>query len=201
MSDLIDDLVGIAPGDPLDALSAKRPVARSDAQATYDGLITAPADLTRATAAERAAIGYWVASLSLADRLADHYRALLDAVDPAVRSAIDDALPGALTTGPYGSYPEGPLSVEDEDGLHWVARPELRHGVGERLAAALEHAHLLTYRPRDASPDALQNLLDAGWSTDGVVTVSQLVAFTHFQLRVIAGLSVLKDLTVGKEAI
>lgn len=193
MSDLIDDLVGIAPGSPLDALRAKRPVARSDAQATYDGLITAPADLARATAAERAALGYWVAALSRAQGLADHYRVLLDDADPGLTAAIAAALPGAVTTGPYGAYPEGPLSVEDEDGPHWVAPPALRAATGERLAAALEHAHLLTYRPRDASPDALQTLLDAGWSTDGVVTVSQLVAFTHFQLRVIAGLSVLKE--------
>jgi len=193
MSDLIDDLVGIVPGSPLDALRAKRPVARSDAQATYDGLITTPADLDRATVAERAALGYWVAALSRADGLAGHYRALLEAADPGVRAAIDAALPEALTTGPYGAYPEGPLSVEDEDGLHWVAPPSLRDAIGSRLSAALEHAHLLTYRPRDSSPDALQTLLDAGWSTDGVVTVSQLVAFTHFQLRVIAGLSVLKE--------
>ncbi|MGN8027157.1 CMD domain protein [Microbacterium sp. 22242] len=193
MSDLIDTLVGIAPGSPLDALRAKRPVARSDAQATYDGLVTAPADLVRASAAERAAIGYWVAALSRAEGLAGHYRALLDAIDPSLREAIDASLPGALTTGPYGSYPEGPLSVEDEDGLRWTTPADLRAVVGDRIAAALEHAHLLTYRPRDASPDALQTLLDAGWSTDGVVTVSQLVAFTHFQLRVIAGLTVLKE--------
>lgn len=193
MSDLIDDLVGIVPGSTLDALRAKRPVARSDAQATYDGLITTPADLDRATAAERAALGYWVAALSHADGLAEHYRALLDDAGPEVRAAIDAALPGALTTGPYGAYPEGPLSVENEEGPHWIAPTALRDAIGSRLSAALEHAHLLTYRPRDASPDALQTLLDAGWSTDGVVTVSQLVAFTHFQLRVVAGLSVLKE--------
>ena len=62
MSDLIDDLVGIAPGSTLDALRAKRPVAREDAQATYEGLIVAPADLARATPVERAAIGYWVSA-------------------------------------------------------------------------------------------------------------------------------------------
>ncbi len=89
VSDLIDELVGIEPGSPLDALRAKRPVARSDAQATYDGLITAPSDLERATATERAAIGYWVAALSRADALAGHYRNLLEAVDPAVLATID----------------------------------------------------------------------------------------------------------------
>lgn len=193
MSDLIDDLVGIAPGDRLDALRAKRPVARSDAQTTYDALITAPADLVRASRLERVALGYWVSALSAADALAAHYRRLVADADPAVLAALDAALPGAVTTGPYGSYPPGPLSVEDEAGLEWTASDALRTAVGDRLAAALAHAHLLTYRPRDASGDALQALLDAGWSTDGVVTVSQLVAFTHFQLRVIAGLTVLKE--------
>lgn len=193
MSDLIDELVGIEPGSTLDGLRAKRPVARTDAQATYDGLISAPADLERATATERTAIGYWVAGLSHSTVLADHYRGLLSGLDQPVLAALDLALPSAVTAGPYGSYPEGPLSSEDEDGLHWAADSALRDAAGQRLSAALEHAHLLTYRPRDSSPDALQALLDAGWSTDGVVTLSQLIAFTHFQLRVIAGLTVLKE--------
>jgi len=193
MSDLIDELVGIAPGDPLDALRAKRPTARSDAQTTYDALITDPVDLARASRVERVAIGTWVAALSRADALADHYRGLLGALDAGVLAAIDAALPAAITTGPYGVWPAGPLSAEDEDGLRWSAPAELRAAVGDRLAAALEHAHLLTYRPRESSADALQALLDAGWTADGVVTVSQLIAFTHFQLRVIAGLTVLKE--------
>ena len=192
MPDLIDTLVGIAPGSRLDALRAQRPVARADAQATYDGLITAPSDLTRASAVERAAIGYWVAALSQATDLAEHYAGLLSGLDPAVLAALA-AVPTATTTGPHGSYPPGPLSAEDDDGPHWTAPDDLCSALGDRLAAALEHAHLLTSRPRDASPDALQALLDAGWTTDGVVTVSQLVAFTHFQLRVVAGLIVLKE--------
>jgi CMD domain protein len=193
LSDLIDELVGIAPGDPLDALRAKRPIARRDAQASHDGLIASPSDLGRASAVERAAIAYWVTALSQADVLSEHYRALLASLDPVVLDALTAALPGAITTGPYGAYPPGPLSAEDEDGLHWVAPAKLRGVVGVRLAAALEHAHLLTYRPRDASADALQALLDAGWSSDGIVTVSQLIAFAHFQLRVIAGLTALKE--------
>ncbi|QAY59472.1 CMD domain protein [Microbacterium protaetiae] len=192
MTDLIDTLVGIDVGSPLDALRAKRPVARSDAQTTYDALITDPGDLARASAVERAAIAFWVAALSRAEQLAANYRGLLADLDPAVATSIDDALPDATTTGPYGTYPAGPLSAEDEAGLHFTASPALRDAVGTRLAAALEHAHLLTFRPRDASPDALQALLEAGWSTDGIVTVSQLVAFIHFQLRVITGLTVLK---------
>jgi CMD domain protein len=193
MSDLIDELVGISPGDRLDALRGKRPIARRDAQASYDALIADPADLQRASATERAALAYWVAALSRARELTAHYRDFLAALDPTALDAVDAALPDAVTVGPYGSYPPGPLSAEDEHGLEWQASPALRAALGERLAAALAHAHLLTYRPRDAGADALQVLLDAGWSTDGIVTISQLIAFTHFQLRVIAGLTVLKE--------
>jgi CMD domain protein len=193
MPDLIDELVGITPGDRLDALRAKRPIARRDAQASYEELIVSPSDLDRASAAERAAIGYWVAALSQAAALAGHYRGLLASLDPAVLDALVTAIPEATTTGPYGAYPPGPLSVEDEDGLHWTAPAALHSAVGDRLAAVLEHTHLLTFRPRDSNPKALQALLDAGWTTDGIVTVAQLVAFIHFQLRVIAGLTVLKE--------
>jgi len=55
----------------------------------------------------------------------------------------------------------------------------------------LVHAHLLVFRPRDASSAALQALLNAGWSTDDIVTLSQLVAFLSFQIRVVTGLSAL----------
>ena len=63
--------------------------------------------------------------------------------------------------------------------------------LGARLAAALEHAHLLVFRPRDAAPAAMQALLDAGWSTTAIVTLSQLVAFLSFQVRSVVGLRTL----------
>ena len=37
----------------------------------------------------------------------------------------------------------------------------------------------------------LQALLDAGWSNDDIVTLSQLVAFLAFQIRAAAGLRIL----------
>ncbi|KAB2887463.1 MAG: CMD domain protein, partial [Burkholderiaceae bacterium] len=63
--------------------------------------------------------------------------------------------------------------------------------LGPRLAAALAHAHLLVYHPRDASGEALQALARAGWSETDTVVLSQLVAFLSFQIRVVAGLHVL----------
>ena len=63
--------------------------------------------------------------------------------------------------------------------------------LGPRLAAAFEHTHMLVFHPRDAAPAYLQALIDAGWSTTGIVTLSQLVAFLSYQIRVAAGLRVL----------
>jgi len=63
--------------------------------------------------------------------------------------------------------------------------------LGPRLAAAFDHMHLLVFHPRDAAPAALQGLLDAGWSTTDIVTLSQIAAFLSFQIRVVAGLRAL----------
>ncbi|MCY1247012.1 CMD domain protein [compost metagenome] len=97
----------------------------------------------------------------------------------------------AQTIGPYGHYPAGPLSAEDASGLIYQVSTIGREALGAKLATALEHAHLLVFHLRDASPRALQTLLDAGWTTNGIVTLSQLVSFVAFQIRVIAGLSLL----------
>jgi CMD domain protein len=189
-TDVIDQLVGIREGDALFALRTQRPDAKRNAQASFDALFGG-AETEHMSRLERLAVAYWAVALSQSGTAA-FYRDLLAAESPETLAALEAALPGALTDGPYGDYPEGPLTAENVPGLHWRPSPELAAAVGDRLAAALAHAHLLTYRPRDASPDALQVLLDAGWSTTGVVTLSQLVSFLSFQLRVVAGLLVLK---------
>ena len=48
---------------------------------------------------------------------------------------------------------------------------------------------MLVFHPRDAAPPYLQALVDAGWSTTGIVVISQLVAFLSYQIRVVAGLA------------
>src|SRR5206468_2950 len=65
--------------------------------------------------------------------------------------------------------------------------------VDPSLAAAFEHVHMLVFHPRDAAPAALQALLYAGWSTTDIVTLSQIVAFLSFQIRVVTGLRTLAD--------
>ena len=191
--DVIDDIVGIAPGSRLDQLRAERPQARKNAQASHDALF-ASADTGGMSQAERFAVASFVAGLHEHRRLHAFYAArLLRNGNAALVRAVDGAISAGRTRGPYGAYPPGPLSAEDEPGIAFVMPSASRDVIEARLAAALEHAHRLVFHPRDASPEALRALLEAGWTTTGVVTLSQLVAFLSFQIRVVAGLSVLAD--------
>ena len=101
------------------------------------------------------------------------------------------AIKEAKTRGPYGTYPAGPLSHEDTAGPVYRVGAATRRALGPRLSAAFEHVHMLVFHPRDAAPASLQALLDAGWSTTDIVTLSQIVAFLSFQIRVVAGLRTL----------
>jgi len=188
-ADVIDALIGIAPGSPLDAIRARRPEARAQAQATYRALFApdVPGDVT---AQERFAVGAFVAGLHGDAATATFYAARLSA-PTALRDAIDAAVAEARTQGPYGSYPAGPLSREDTVGPVYRVGAKTRQELGPRLTAAFEHVHLLVFHPRDAAPAALQALLDAGWSTTDIVTLSQIVAFLSFQIRTVAGLRAL----------
>ena len=193
-ADVIDTLVGIAPGSPLDAIRARRPEARAQAQASYRALFVpdAPGDVT---AEERFAVGAFVAGLHDDAAIAAFYVARLadSGASTELRDAVDAAIAEATGRGPYGRYPAGPLSRENTAGPAYRVSAATRRKLGSRLAAAFEHVHLLVFHPRDAAPAALQTLLDAGWSTTAVVTLSQIVAFLSFQIRVVVGLRTLAD--------
>ena len=191
-ADVIDALVGIAPGSSLDAIRARRPEARTHAQATYRALFE-PDTPGNVTAPERFALATFVAGLhGDASTTAFYAKGLVAAgAATALREAVDAAVAEASARGPYGSYPAGPLSREDTAGLVYRVGATVRQAVGPRLATAFEHVHMLVFHPRDAAPAALQALLDAGWLTTDVVTLSQIVAFLSFQVRVVAGLRTL----------
>ncbi|MDR6289005.1 CMD domain protein [Inquilinus ginsengisoli] len=191
-ADVIDLLAGIEPGSRLDGIRAQRPAARENAQKSWLALFE-PEIPGTVTALERRAVAAFVAALHREPAPAGFYADALAGQDgsAAIAAAIAAEAERGAATGPYGQYPAGPLSVEDVAGpVHRVA-DDSRRVLGPRLAAALEHTHLLVFRPRDASTAALQALLDAGWSTTDIVTLSQLVAFLSFQIRVVAGLRAL----------
>ena len=61
----------------------------------------------------------------------------------------------------------------------------------ERLPALSRHAELLGTHPVDATPDALQALADAGCSSREIVSLSQVIAFVSFFVRVLRTLELL----------
>ncbi|MNP93771.1 hypothetical protein D3C85_62970 [compost metagenome] len=187
---MIDRLVGIAPGSALDRLRAQREQARTQAQQSYLALF-APAEPVGGhfEIADRFAIAAFVAGLHGQPDVARFYAEAL--AGQGVARAIEAEVARGAAQGPYGRYPEGPLSVEDAAGPVYAVDAAQRAVLGERLSAGLAHAHLLVFHPRDASPAALQALLDAGWRTTEIVTLSQLVAFLAFQIRVVIGLRAL----------
>ena len=187
--DIIDALVGIPPGSRLDRIRAGRPQARENAQNSYLALF-APATPGGFGPRERFAVAAFVAGLHRQPAARDFYAAgLARHADAGFVAAITDEIAAGATTGPYGAYPAGPLSREDVAGPRHRVSEARRAVLGERVSAALDHAHLLVFHPRDAEPAALQHLLDAGLTTTEIVTLSQLVAFLSFQIRVVAGLA------------
>lgn len=190
--DIIDTLAGIDPGSALDAIRARRLQARENAQKSYLALFE-PIDASDFSLAERAAVAAFVTGLHGESPVAAFYREKLtaNADAAALGEAIRLEIERGKTSGPYGAFPAGPLSIENKAGLIYRVTAERKPALGTRLVAALEHAHLLVFRPRDAASADMKALLDAGWSTTGIVTFSQLVAFLSFQVRVVSGLRTL----------
>jgi CMD domain protein len=190
--DIIDHLAGIEPGSSLDAIRARRSQARENAQRSYLSLFE-PADFCDVAAADRYSVAIFVAGIHGEPAVVNFYLAKLTRAGG--RAELVETLKAEIergkTSGPYGAFPAGPLSTEDKTGLIYRLAEDRKSVMDGKLAAALEHAHMLVFRPRDASPADMQALLDAGWSSSGIVVLSQLVAFLSFQIRSIAGLRTL----------
>lgn len=191
-ADLIDQLLSITAGSRLDQIRRHREIARDNVQKAYDALFS-PRDTSAVSLLERFAIAGFVAGLHNQLALTDHYEHRLTQTEggPAIAALVTAETERGAGQGPYGDYPAGPLTTENKPGPHYTVSPDSRDLLGTRLSAAFEHAHLLVFRPRDASRQALQTLLDAGWSNDGIVTLSQLVAYLAFQVRLVEGLTAL----------
>lgn len=190
-ADIIDLLAGIEPGSPLATLREARAQAREHAQRSFEALLE-PSEPGSFPVGERYAVAYFTAVLHEDEPAAAFYRDLLDDEDPDRVAVITAAADAARGTGPYGSYREPGLAGESAPGRVWTPDPVTTAALGDRLAAALAHTHLLVFRPRESSPAALQALADAGWDADDTVRLSQLVAFLAFQLRTAAALRALQ---------
>ncbi|MGF9763019.1 CMD domain protein [Microvirga sp. 0TCS3.31] len=65
---------------------------------------------------------------------------------------------------------------------------------GNRLNAMVRHMDLLTHEPRKAARTDIIALKDAGISEPDIVRLSELAAFVNYQVRVIAGLKMLRGM-------
>lgn len=130
------------------------------------------------------------------DQAQRSYEVLLEPEDPGTVPVRERYAIAAHVARLHGPGPAAELYLEnlrDEDPV--LAK---RIGAGERtgephLDAGLAHADMLVQRPRDAAPEHLRALEAAGWDADGIVTLSQLISFLTFQLRVAHGLRVLAE--------
>ena len=191
--DIIDLLSGIDTGSPLDAIRGRRMQARDNAQKSYLTLLE-PADFADVSALERHAVAAFVAGIHGEPNVTGFYLAKLAGIAPGpdLVAALKAEIERGKTSGPYGAFPAGPLSAEDTPGLIYRVAQDHQRVLGTKLTAALAHAHMLVFHPRDAAPAHMKALLDAGWTATGIVTMSQLVAFLSFQARNVAGLRALR---------
>lgn len=193
-NDVINHLAGIASGSRLDAMRDERAEAKENAQNGFIALFapTTPGDVTET---ERFALAVFTSLLHRAQDIAGFYtQGLNDAgASAALVNAIREAASANPAKGPYGAYPPGPLSKEDEKGPAYAVPPSVTEALGRRLAAALAHTFMLVFHPRDSKAEHIQALLDSGWSTDAVVTISQLVTFLAYQIRLVHGLKAMQS--------
>lgn len=187
--DIVDRIVEVTP--ELDALRRRRPVTREQLQASFDALFR-PVSVEHVSQAERELVAAFATGLAGEEEAtAVFYAARAREADPQRAALVLAEASGAAVNGPFGAYTELGLQGENTEGERYVPSDAVVAVLGERLAAALAHTHLLVFRPREAAGADLGRLLDAGWSTDGIVTLSQLVSFLAFQQRVVTGLRVL----------
>lgn len=161
-ADVLNALLGIEDGSPLAALRAQRPEATGHTQGSYQALFSEHS-ATAVSPTERFATALRVTTLHGEPALVDHYRA-------------------RLLAAPGGTEPLVAAVLASPDAA----------GLPARLRAILAHADLLVVRPAAATPADLHALHGAGLSDAEIVTVSQLIAFTSYQVRVFVGLTLLR---------
>ncbi|WP_341944966.1 CMD domain protein [Microbacterium sp. LWH11-1.2] len=187
--DIVDQIAGVTPA--LDALRRRRPVTREQLQASFDALFRPVSD-EHVSQAERELVAAFATRLAgSSDATGTFYADRALAADPHRAAVVLAEASDAAVEGPFGAYTERGLQSESTEGERYTPSDAAAEALGSRVAAALAHTHLLVFRPREASSADIGRLLAAGWSADGIVTLSQLVSFLAFQQRVITGLRVL----------
>ncbi len=160
--DVIDRILDVQPGSPIAKLRSQKAELARELQTYYDSLF-APSEVS-------------LAQLTLPDR---YLIAVRVATHTGSKDVVDWYANRAKEAGARADLIERALDLAD----CWTD--------STRLGAAVRHADLLTTSPSHTSAHDLQALKDAGFSPAGIVTLSQVIAFVSYQLRLIAGLRAL----------
>lgn len=188
-----EDVTDALTGDALGHVRNARPVVRRELAAADAALFSPHHGDFSFPVAERLVIALYTAALHQDPRAISFYGGRAQAAGVA-RDLEESALALAeehIGEGPFGAYRVGgPLAAESVDGR--AARVPRESVFGVRLGAALEHAHRVLLHPRDTSHADLERLSDAGWTSDQIVILTQLVAVLALQLRIAAGVRALE---------
>lgn len=163
MTDIINQLAGIDDDSPIGRLRASRDISFNAAAGSYRELIT-PEDPGGLSYIECDAVALRVALLEKSPAVADHHRQRLLAA-----GAGHDLI----------------AAIEQF--------PAERDRLDPHLETAIEHCDLLTTSPRDASPNAIASLRGAGFSTRDIVSLSQLIAFVSYEVRLLSMMRILQE--------
>jgi len=122
------------------------------------------------TRSERAQVALRVAYLTASPALAAHYRQQL----------LELGVPA--------------------DDIVAIEQEEQKTALDSRTAAILRHVDLVTHTPGHATQVDLRELQSDGLSSEEIVTLSQLIAFLNYQVRVLAVVSVLGDIPTSDKS-
>ncbi len=161
--DVIDRLAGIAPDGPVARLRAARPGLTGASQSNHETLLEVSRPI----------------GLSPRERGLAGFRAVVHSGDVAARTWYRDRLVAI-------AHPSGDRMSHDRLDHLVEAYPGGSGWLEPRDRAILRHTDLLTGYPAQATRSDIEALRDGGLDSREIVTLSQLVAFVAFQLRVVA---------------
>lgn len=78
--------------------------------------------------------------------------------------------------------------------MQTLSDPTAQLDADQRLTAIVRYTDLVTKHPREATRADIESLKEAGISEPDIVRVTELIAFVNYQLRVVAGIELLRSL-------
>ncbi|UFZ05580.1 hypothetical protein LQG66_04485 [Bradyrhizobium ontarionense] len=110
----------------------------------------------------------------------------------ALRAALAARMCRHLGSAALVAHYDGYLAHSGDADVAALAQPGGVSG-DPRQDAMARHADLLTLSPRNATRGDIEALRSAGVGEPDIVRLSELAAFVNYQLRVVAGLVLLRD--------